>query len=141
MPICQPPFRENLSDRKLGPVGWAGAQRVRSVLGGKTQKALARELHVDQGTVSKWLNGHRSPDPDALARLCRALDVSADYVLGLSADPELRRAWVTADEVREEVEAGPALVVLQALVKARLVSTEQLRMAVRQLGSESGNIG
>lgn len=34
-----------------------------------------------------WEGGRRKPGADSLAALCRALDVSADYLLGLAPEP------------------------------------------------------
>lgn len=62
-------------------MAWTGASRLRSVLGRRTQQSLATALGVNQGTVSKWLSGHRTPDIETLMRLCLELGVSADYLL------------------------------------------------------------
>jgi transcriptional regulator with XRE-family HTH domain len=57
-------------------------RRLRRDLG-ITQTQLARKLGVTQRTVSDYEIGRSTPGPDMLARLCAALGVSADSLLGL----------------------------------------------------------
>lgn len=52
----------------------------------KTNYELANALYVTPSTISGYRNGRRSPDVEQLALLARELDVSADYLLGLSDD-------------------------------------------------------
>lgn len=50
---------------------------------GLSQQALADLLGVEQPTVQRWETGIRTPRTvDMLVRLCDALDVSADALLG-----------------------------------------------------------
>lgn len=51
-----------------------------------SQKYLAHEADVSEGTISKYLNAEtpEMPKADALARLAKALKVSTDYLLGIS---------------------------------------------------------
>ena len=52
---------------------------------GLTQQALADLLDVEQPTVQRWEAGAQGPKTiDLLVRLCDALDVSADALLGRS---------------------------------------------------------
>jgi len=48
-----------------------------------TQKAIAEKIGVSEQTVSKYMTCNVFPALDTLSRLCRVLDVSADYILGL----------------------------------------------------------
>lgn len=64
-------------------VAWHGAHRLHELLAMVNQRHLARELNMDPSTLSKYASGDRSPDPDTLARLCRALNVSADFIIGI----------------------------------------------------------
>ena len=60
---------------------------------GWTQTMLADTMGVGQGWISKLERGSQSHmQADTVVRLCVALDVSADYLLGLSDTP--RRAPV-----------------------------------------------
>jgi transcriptional regulator with XRE-family HTH domain len=52
-----------------------------------TQGDLGYLLDIGQQSISRYENG-RVPDPDLLARLAIALNVSTDWLLGLSEDKE-----------------------------------------------------
>lgn len=51
---------------------------------GLTQRMLATKIGTTEQSVSRWASGNRTPNVDALYKMCKALDVSADYLLGLS---------------------------------------------------------
>lgn len=50
---------------------------------GKTQKELAQILHVSESNIANWKQGHNLPSLEVFYALCRELDVSSDYLLGL----------------------------------------------------------
>ena len=50
---------------------------------GIPQKEIAKEIGVSAQTVSKYMRADVFPALDTLAKLCRLLDVSADYILGI----------------------------------------------------------
>lgn len=57
---------------------------------GLTQEQLGELAGVTRQAVSKWESGQAVPDALTIARICRALRVSADYVLlGLEAEPAI----------------------------------------------------
>ncbi|MBS1415637.1 MAG: helix-turn-helix domain-containing protein [Christensenellales bacterium] len=47
-------------------------------------KAFANRIPADKNSVKTWLSGEYLPRYDSLVKLCDLLDVSADYVVGLS---------------------------------------------------------
>ena len=49
-----------------------------------SQEQLGGFVGVTKQTVSGWERGRRVPDADNIVALCKALDCSADYLLGLS---------------------------------------------------------
>lgn len=51
---------------------------------GLTQRMLATRIGTTEVSISRYLKGKRIPSADVLYKLCKALDVSADYLLGLS---------------------------------------------------------
>ncbi len=51
---------------------------------GIMQKEIAKIIGVSPQTVSKYMKEDIFPALDTLAKLCKALDVSADYILGIS---------------------------------------------------------
>lgn len=54
---------------------------------GYTQETFAAELGVEKKQVSRWETGSTIPGSDRLAEMAKILDVSTDYLLGLSDDP------------------------------------------------------
>lgn len=63
-------------------------QRLRQAVAhsGKQQKDIAKEIGVSAQTVSKYMKHDIFPALDTFAKLCKCVDVSADYVLGISED-------------------------------------------------------
>ncbi|WP_343115974.1 helix-turn-helix domain-containing protein [Ostreiculturibacter nitratireducens] len=57
---------------------------------GMTQSALSRAIAVDRSTISQLLSGQgaRLPNAQVVAECASALDVSADWLLGLTERPE-----------------------------------------------------
>ena len=51
---------------------------------GMTFKEIAQKVGITYQTVSSYMHKNVFPALDTLAKLCRALDVSADSVLGIS---------------------------------------------------------
>jgi len=50
---------------------------------GLTAEQLANKVGVERKSIYNYCNGYSSPNSVTLMWLCRALDVSADYLLGL----------------------------------------------------------
>jgi len=48
-----------------------------------TQAELATYLGVTQDSISLWEKSKRIPDTQYIILLCKVLDISADYLLGL----------------------------------------------------------
>ena len=61
-------------------------QRFNEVLQqcGKTQVEIAKALNVTKQCVNDYKTGKSVPSLETLYSLCKYLDVSADYLLGLS---------------------------------------------------------
>lgn len=51
---------------------------------GIPQKKIAQEIGVSAQTVSKYMCENVFPALDTLAKLCKLLDVTSDYILGIS---------------------------------------------------------
>lgn len=48
-----------------------------------SQNALAQKISMSQGVVNNYCTGKREPSLDVLVSICKELNVSADYLLGL----------------------------------------------------------
>lgn len=75
---------------------------------GLTQEQLGELLGVSRQAVSKWESGQTVPDTVTVARLCRELHVSADYVL-LGREPEEDAAPRTGGENEAGADDGEVL--------------------------------
>ena len=48
-----------------------------------SQNAFAKRIGMSQGIVNNYCTGKREPSLDVLVLICRELNESADYMLGL----------------------------------------------------------
>lgn len=51
---------------------------------GLTQREIAKRCHIYKTNISQYKNGETQPTLQVLMNLCEVLDVSADYLLGLT---------------------------------------------------------
>ena len=51
-----------------------------------SQEQLGSCVGVTKQTISGWEHERRTPSADDIVRLCKSLDCSADYLLGLSGE-------------------------------------------------------
>ena len=49
-----------------------------------SQTALARKISMSQGVVNNYSTGKREPSLDVLILICKELNISADYLLGIT---------------------------------------------------------
>ena len=49
-----------------------------------TQREIAKKIGVSAQTVSKYMKKNVFPALDTLAKLCKLLEVSSDYILGIT---------------------------------------------------------
>jgi transcriptional regulator with XRE-family HTH domain len=50
---------------------------------GISQKELAERIGVNPSTISKYMRINKFPALDTFANICKVLDVSSDYLLGI----------------------------------------------------------
>ena len=50
------------------------------------QNELARVLELSNASISYWETGKQSPTADAIFKIAKFFDVSADYLIGLKKD-------------------------------------------------------
>ncbi|MBQ8446776.1 MAG: helix-turn-helix transcriptional regulator [Clostridia bacterium] len=51
---------------------------------GKTQVEIAKEINVSKQCVTDYKSGKSFPSLETLCLICRCLDVTSDYLLGIS---------------------------------------------------------
>lgn len=72
------------------------ATRLREIMGIRKiiQSDLARETGIQRQTISNYMTGQSRPDTNNLLKICKVLNVSADYLIGasdvMSLEPEMR---------------------------------------------------
>ena len=73
---------DNKTKEKIG-------QRINAALAERNvkQKELAKHLGIQDNTVSYWCKGERTPNTEQIINISELLNVSADYLLGLSSVP------------------------------------------------------
>ena len=52
---------------------------------------LGKEIGSTRGTISNFENGYKKPSLDILVRLADYFNVSIDYLIGRTNDPELHK--------------------------------------------------
>lgn len=64
----------------------AFAERLRKELDDNkiTMYKLAKDLNLSKQTVCNWCSGANEPKATQIAEVCKYLNVSADYLLGLT---------------------------------------------------------
>lgn len=55
---------------------------------GLSQRKVAADLNISQALLSHYENGAREPGLNFVCRVCDYYNVSADYILGRSANPD-----------------------------------------------------
>lgn len=74
-----------------------------------TQQQLADRIGCPRNTLQCWETGRRSPGCEALAELCRAMDVSADWLLGYRKSLGGVRRWLPQGRIRPPIRIHPSL--------------------------------
>ena len=69
------------------PRGFSETMSVLRRERGLSQRTAAADLHISQALLSHYENGAREPGLDFVCRACDYYGVSADYLLGRTADP------------------------------------------------------
>lgn len=57
----------------------------------ETQTEMAERLGVTQRTIANWEAGDRNPDLEMLAKISSKYEVTTDYLLGLTDDPQFEQ--------------------------------------------------
>jgi len=62
------------------------ADRIKEAIGNDTQAVAAKKINSNQGAVSRLIKGADYPTSATVIEICKAYNVSADWLLGLSDD-------------------------------------------------------
>lgn len=58
---------------------------------GLTMEQLSKEIETTRGTIGNFENGNKKPSLDMLIKIANYFDVSIDYLVGRTDDPELHQ--------------------------------------------------
>lgn len=96
---------------------------------GYTQSELADRIGMGQRQLSRYEGGKNDPSGDVIARFAAALDVTADYLLGLTDEPgdNLKDIDLTVVEwkIIKALRAGMTIEVLQTVVDLTRAQSRQ----------------
>lgn len=92
-----------MDDIDVGDVKTIFGKRLKQALIEKDvqQKTLADALNVSDKTMSSYIHGNANPTLKGLAKIAKRLNISADFLLGLS--NELKPLDKTDDPVGEDI--------------------------------------
>lgn len=96
-------------------------QRLRELRGGRTQQQMAEQMGVSQGSYAQWETGRRHERLKHFADMCRKLNISADWLLGLIDE---RRSLRIDSEIEELRKQSDELVMKADGLRRRLRSLE-----------------
>lgn len=118
-----------MEEKKYGPVKQIFAERLQETRkrNSSSQFETAKALGISQPTVSSYEKGQTLPNMEKLILLCNQLDVSADYLLGLSNVPGIIRG-----ERKEIVEKYDSL-----SLDEKILFLECLEMFIKNKKTES----
>ena len=74
-------FEEEFKDKKIEEFSTRLDKAIK--ISGLSQKELARKAKITEVSISRYVNGSREPNVETLRNICKALDVTADWLLGL----------------------------------------------------------
>lgn len=109
---------------------------------------FAALVGVTRPTMSYYLSGQRSPDAETLAQICRALNVSCDWLLGLPVAYAANiNARMTAAEyvdlplgVVDQLRNGTAHVYSDALIHSIINALSDSLNINQEKGASNGNL-
>lgn len=81
--------QHEIETEKLAGIG-DRIREAREALGWQQQE-LGTRLGILPSAVAHWEAGRRIPDASSIVKLCRSLDVEADWLLGLDATAEPKK--------------------------------------------------
>lgn len=66
---------------------------------GMTQLELAKRLNIAKGSISAYEQGVTYPSVDVLIKICGILDVSSDYLLGISDEVTIKMSGLSEKQM------------------------------------------
>ncbi|PEB52489.1 transcriptional regulator [Bacillus sp. AFS098217] len=101
-----------------------------------TQQELAELTGLTKATISRFEGNKKTPSRESVTKLSKVLNVTTDYLLGLSEDPELNE-----EENKIVTEEGKNIMaIIESLPEEeRKKAWEQLEMYVNYMQTKKSN--
>ena len=110
---------------------------------GISQKQLANTVGVTPATLSRWITGETEPPAlDIITSIAKSLNVSADYLLGISPIPSVKKDFRPEEKILINCfrrATDDDITVLWALMNKYMSQNERIYMS--QLNSAIEDIG
>ena len=71
---------------------------------GMSQQALADKFNLSQQSIYKYEHSLAEPDIKTLKKLADFFEVSIDFLVGYSNNPETKKAFIAMDITKEEIQ-------------------------------------
>lgn len=100
---------------------------------GLTMAGLAAKINTSKGTISNYENGHSTPPNESLVALADALNVTTDYLLGRTNNPQALLETHQRNFIDKLDLDGDELLNMPVYSDGRELSTEEKKRAIRIL--------
>lgn len=126
-------IKQRLKRRKMGRAISFRGERLKAIREqlGMSQEDIERQIGFGHGMLSRYENGVSDPLHHQIVQIYRVLDISADYLLGLSDNPETIKPALTLTihekMLIEDYRAGRLLELAQSLIAQVLVARPKRR--------------
>ncbi|HQG97209.1 MAG TPA: helix-turn-helix transcriptional regulator [Thermotogota bacterium] len=101
-------------------------ERLMELVRNKTQKEITEAIGISAGTLSRYLSRQRTPTIEIIVKFAKFFNVSSDYLLGLTDNPEpkgnIPKEFIPSDYARlKAIESE-----LEKIDLARIIEIERL---------------
>lgn len=76
------------------------AERLKLLIGKQSVNAFAGKVGIPPQTIHRYIRGERTPNGDNIVTICKACEVSADWILGIS---DKRPEMVSSNSLNSEL--------------------------------------
>ena len=101
-----------------------------------SQVALAKRIDISNVTISRYINGERTPRLDIIIKIAKLFNVSTDYLLGKS---DIRNPGKQIDDVLNEAMIGMSKEEYEALTETQKKQIRDFALFVKNQNDKKDN--